>query len=166
MGLECRSQKGGWHSGGVKICVVRDWSTSGTWMNLTYRSHHCADFKVTANEIYKRGWSLTRKGKREKEYLPSIVFIGLELVWFHSPGYLRTYINTSLSSILVNYPTLFHIQRVQISAPVVVHNMISCVFEGGGGSDAMISWSACWLLWSNGQSSWLQIRRPGFDSRH
>jgi hypothetical protein len=21
-------------------------------------------------------------------------------------------------------------------------------------------------LWSNGQSSWLQIRRPGFDSRH
>jgi hypothetical protein len=24
-----------------------------------------------------------------------------------------------------------------------------------------------WLpLWSSGQSSWLQIRRPGFDSRH
>jgi hypothetical protein len=22
------------------------------------------------------------------------------------------------------------------------------------------------LLWSSGQSSWLQIRRPGFDSRH
>jgi hypothetical protein len=21
-------------------------------------------------------------------------------------------------------------------------------------------------LWSSGQSSWLQIRRPGFDSRH
>jgi hypothetical protein len=29
--------------------------------------------------------------------------------------------------------------------------------------------SFCWLcepLWSSGQSSWLQIRRPGFDSRH
>jgi hypothetical protein len=25
----------------------------------------------------------------------------------------------------------------------------------------------CWSpLWSSGQSSWLQIRRPGFDSRH
>jgi hypothetical protein len=22
------------------------------------------------------------------------------------------------------------------------------------------------ILWSSGQSSWLQIRRPGFDSRH
>jgi hypothetical protein len=24
----------------------------------------------------------------------------------------------------------------------------------------------CWPLWSSGQNSWLQIRRPGFDSRH
>jgi hypothetical protein len=26
--------------------------------------------------------------------------------------------------------------------------------------------AAEWSLWSSGQSSWLQIRRPGFDSRH
>jgi hypothetical protein len=29
----------------------------------------------------------------------------------------------------------------------------------------MCLWS-CPPLWSSGQSSWLQIRRPGFDSRH
>jgi hypothetical protein len=41
------------------------------------------------------------------------------------------------------------------------------------------TWGICWYafmwilyskwlppLWSSGQSSWLQIRRPGFDSRH
>jgi hypothetical protein len=38
------------------------------------------------------------------------------------------------------------------------------------------SWNVNWIwkwyywggppLWSSGQSSWLQIRRPGFDSRH
>jgi hypothetical protein len=30
-------------------------------------------------------------------------------------------------------------------------------------SDIIISWPP---LWSSGKSSWLQIRRPGFDSRH
>jgi hypothetical protein len=29
-----------------------------------------------------------------------------------------------------------------------------------------VGWGNGPPLWSNGQSSWLQIRRPGFDSRH
>jgi hypothetical protein len=30
----------------------------------------------------------------------------------------------------------------------------------------VVVWSVRPPLWSSGQSSWLQIRRPGFDSRH
>jgi hypothetical protein len=32
----------------------------------------------------------------------------------------------------------------------------------------LIGFKVKWVppLWSSGQSSWLQIRRPGFDSRH
>jgi hypothetical protein len=40
-------------------------------------------------------------------------------------------------------------------------------------NEPLIFWYYCWRmlhtwpsLWSSGQSSWLQIRRPGFDSRH
>jgi hypothetical protein len=29
-----------------------------------------------------------------------------------------------------------------------------------------LMWSVVFGLWSSGQSSWLQIRRPGFNSRH
>jgi hypothetical protein len=41
---------------------------------------------------------------------------------------------------------------------VIIIIIIIIIIGGGGGTRPP--------LWSSGQSAWLQIRRPGFDSRH
>jgi hypothetical protein len=43
------------------------------------------------------------------------------------------------------------------SAQVYMPSYIACI---------ILSYVWFGFLWSSGQSSWLQIRRPGFDSRH
>jgi hypothetical protein len=84
-------------------------------MNLTYRSHHCVYLKVTRDKNYKGDeWSLTRKGKKQR-ILSCSMFIGFELVLFHSPDYSRTFISHYLH-VLVVYTILLRIQGVPVSA--------------------------------------------------
>jgi hypothetical protein len=45
-------------------------------------------------------------------------------------------------------------QYLNSCALIIMNNLHNCI---------QFSWPP---LWSSGQSSWLEIRRPGFDSRH
>jgi hypothetical protein len=54
-----------------------------------------------------------------------------------------------------------------------IHSLVSVSFDSFTGlwqtDDCCIFTEESWVqlpLWSSGQSSWLQIRRPGFDSRN
>jgi hypothetical protein len=81
--------------------------------------------------------------------------------------YIYIYLSVSMSTC----QTLCHIARSSISLfeTVTYSIKINCLGTASHVKFYLYVYMCIYIvppLWSSGQSSWLQIRRPGFDSRH